>query len=284
MPTNEIVVDSVAVLFAFTDDMDFQKKESDDVPRLPPQFDIELFLGVISMLLTSEHFQVVLKTLAFIYNHESYFHGHLRVKLFEGLLLRTHFNRLFMHWMYEVRRFYHNIVVYKMFRTSRLWLPCKEDQKLVRKAEAEEDRDSNSLTRGYRGTMRAFSMLQRSREKTQAASSGFFGSLVDAVFNPGRAQADYEKARSAFFEESLEEEEKAVDLLMASKLDSFVHCVVAQSKDSKLNFFDQRHQPYASRAAHEYTVLLRQYYAIAWKEPGQTVRAPELFFQMLDGK
>eukprot|EP00940_MAST-03C_sp_MAST-3C-sp2_P003083 g3083.t1 len=272
-------------VFKFTDDTDFQKKEGckSDRPRLPSNFDITLFAKGISMLLSSSHFQVVLKTLAFLYNHEVIFHGPSRVELVENILLKGQFNRLFMHWMYEVRRYFTHILVYKIFRTSRLWLPCSSDEMLVNKAETERNATSNSISRGYRETMRVASMYRRSREKTKR-SSGFFGSLFDAVMNPSKAKEEHEQAREAFFAESLEEEEKALDLLLASKLDSFLQCVIAQQDNPKLRYFDPKLQPYARKALAEYTALLEKYYEEAWEKPGETVTAPSLAFNMLDGK
>lgn len=91
--------------YRIVNDKDFRKKENEKLgPRLPTCFDFELFGQGIVSLLSSSHFQVVLKTLSFLYNHEIIFHGPLRVQLVENILLRKNFNRLFMHWMYEVRR------------------------------------------------------------------------------------------------------------------------------------------------------------------------------------
>jgi len=103
--------------------------------------------------------------------------------------------------------------------------------------------------------------------------------------NPSKAEDEREQARQAFFAESLEEEEKALDLLLASKLDSFLQCVIAQTcDDPKLTYFDKKLQPYAKRALKEYTALLQTYYEEAWENPGQVVNAPPLAFTMLDGK
>lgn len=278
--------DSAHCLFKFSDDTDFGKKESkvSDRPRLPSSFDIDLFAKGISALLDSSHFQVVLKTLAFLYNHEIIFHGPNRVQLVENILLKGHFNSLFMHWMYEVRRYFTHILVYKVFRTSRLWLPCMSDERLISEAESKRNASSNAISRGYRSTMRAASMYRRSREKTKR-SSGFFGSFIDAVMNPSKAEEEREQARQAFFAESLEEEEKALDLLLASKLDTFLQCVIAQTfDDPKLGYFGDKLRPCAKRALKEYTGLLQAYYEEAWENPGQVVNPPPLAFTMIDGK
>tara|TARA_B100000161_G_scaffold231330_1_gene178985 strand:- start:31 stop:387 length:357 start_codon:yes stop_codon:yes gene_type:complete len=54
--------------YRFVDDKDFRKKEIQKLgPRLPTCFDFELFSKGIVTLLSSSHFQVVLKTLSFLY-------------------------------------------------------------------------------------------------------------------------------------------------------------------------------------------------------------------------
>ena len=218
------------------------------------------------------------------YNHEVIFHGPLRVQLVEDILLKKNFNRLFMHWMYEVRRYMQHILVYRIFRTSRLWIPLRTDEQLVSEAESKLNAKSNSISRGYRETMRLVSMCRRSREKTGRRGSGFFGTLFDAVVRPSKAREEHEQARQAFFSESLEEEEKALDLLLASKLDSFLQCVLLQSRDPSQKFFDSKFQPYAERSIKEYTQLLVKYYEDAWKQPSYMVKAPDLTFTVIDGK
>ena len=47
-------------------------------------------------LLVSEHFQVALKTCAFLYNHEAFFHGPLRVKLMDEIIFKAPLPRLIM--------------------------------------------------------------------------------------------------------------------------------------------------------------------------------------------
>ena len=54
--------------YRFVDDKDFRKKENQKLgPRLPTCFDFELFSKGIVVLLSSSHFQVVLKALSFLY-------------------------------------------------------------------------------------------------------------------------------------------------------------------------------------------------------------------------
>ena len=54
--------------YLFVDDKDFRKKENQKLgPRLPTCFDFELFSKGIVVLLSSSHFQVVLKALSFLY-------------------------------------------------------------------------------------------------------------------------------------------------------------------------------------------------------------------------
>jgi len=125
---------------------------------LPASFDLDYFTNGICQLLVSrfahgegstappravitcvaafvqnaEHFQIVLKTLSFIYNQTVLFHGAFREKLVTEILLKGFFFRLFLHWMHEIRRYFLHILVYKIFRTSRKLLPCKIDNALLK--------------------------------------------------------------------------------------------------------------------------------------------------------
>ena len=83
------------------------------------------------MMQAAEHFQIVLKTLSFIYNQTVLFHGGFREKLVNEILLKGFFFKLFLHWMHEIRRYFLHILVFKIFRTSRKMLPCRIDKALL---------------------------------------------------------------------------------------------------------------------------------------------------------
>eukprot|EP00658_Telonema_sp_P-2_P022472 TRINITY_DN18989_c0_g2_i1.p1 TRINITY_DN18989_c0_g2~~TRINITY_DN18989_c0_g2_i1.p1 ORF type:complete len:636 (+),score=126.32 TRINITY_DN18989_c0_g2_i1:164-2071(+) len=88
-------------------------------PKLPDSVKLDFTIQALEVLLTSQTFQVVLRTLVFLYDHLNLFSFDARAKLVSGLLLEKLFFGLFLHWLSEVRLFFCNLLVYKVFRTSR---------------------------------------------------------------------------------------------------------------------------------------------------------------------
>ncbi|KAL6042037.1 HECT domain-containing protein [Balamuthia mandrillaris] len=60
-----------------------------------------------------------MKLLTVIYNHADVFRANARRALFGDLLLRKHFFPLFLHWDFNVRNTFHQLLVYKMVRLKR---------------------------------------------------------------------------------------------------------------------------------------------------------------------
>ena len=117
-----------------------------------------------------------------------------------------HFYKLFMHWMYEVRRYFHHIVVWKIFRTSRLWLPCATDEMLVKRQEdaVAQKEWGGSLRSSFSRTRERLNILRESRSRAASrggggrsgsAASSWFRDLSDAVFNPGKVAEAQDEAR-----------------------------------------------------------------------------------------
>lgn len=71
------------------------------------------------MLLSSDSFQVTLRTIVFLYDNINSFPFDARNQLISTVLLEKCFFRLFLHWLAEVRTFFCNLLVFKVFRTSR---------------------------------------------------------------------------------------------------------------------------------------------------------------------
>ena len=86
----------------------------------PASYCTPLLIQALSILLHQEHFQVLLKTLTFIYMHTGHFLGEDRVQLFSILLSPALFPRLFLHWCAEIRRVFHCILVYRLLRDGRI--------------------------------------------------------------------------------------------------------------------------------------------------------------------
>eukprot|EP00656_Telonema_subtile_P053117 TRINITY_DN7589_c0_g1_i1.p1 TRINITY_DN7589_c0_g1~~TRINITY_DN7589_c0_g1_i1.p1 ORF type:complete len:371 (-),score=89.95 TRINITY_DN7589_c0_g1_i1:221-1333(-) len=89
------------------------------VPRLPNCVKLDFTNQAIHVLLTSPSFQVSLRTIVFLYDHINTLPFDARAKLISVILLEKNFFRLFLHWLAEVRLFFCNLLVYKVFRNSR---------------------------------------------------------------------------------------------------------------------------------------------------------------------
>ena len=87
---------------------------------------VDYFISGFSILLDSIHFHVLLRALSFIYNQLDLFHGNRRLEIINRLFFKPpgRFKNLFLHWCYVVRRFFHHILIYKVFRTDWHLLPC----------------------------------------------------------------------------------------------------------------------------------------------------------------
>jgi hypothetical protein len=79
-------------------------------------FCIDFFLKAVDLALSCDDFQVIVRTLVFIYNHSGRFSGEFRKKLFLDLIVRKHFFKLSLHWSFLVRWHYHFLIVYKIRR------------------------------------------------------------------------------------------------------------------------------------------------------------------------
>ncbi|KAL0490033.1 hypothetical protein AKO1_009372 [Acrasis kona] len=95
---------------------------------LPNNFDHALFERAIELLISTDHFQIVTRTLIFIYNLLDMFTGRERLKFTYELLLKKNFFELFLHWSDDVRACFYRILTYKILRISRLDLEALENQ------------------------------------------------------------------------------------------------------------------------------------------------------------
>lgn len=83
---------------------------------LPDSFCFDEFFKAIDVLLSSDQFEVLLKTLCLIYTHSGRFYGEHRFALLQDLLVHKYFFKFFVHWYPAVRRQFHHILAYKLDR------------------------------------------------------------------------------------------------------------------------------------------------------------------------
>ena len=88
---------------------------------LPKDFDIQFFCKGIDILFHSDHHQIMLTTLSFLYECAEVFDGQNRSILFVDLLLHKYFYHLFLHWDYSVRNGFQQLLVFKVLFYSSLF-------------------------------------------------------------------------------------------------------------------------------------------------------------------
>jgi hypothetical protein len=98
----------------FHQDDQYSIPAGDDVSLLPPSFDFRFLCAALRILLSSEHTQVVLTTLEFLYNCWDCFPERHADKL-RYELVQT-FSRLFLHWHREVRHFFHTLIAFRAMK------------------------------------------------------------------------------------------------------------------------------------------------------------------------
>lgn len=86
---------------------------------LPHNVHLSFFFEACQVLLDSQQFQVILKTLVLLYDHLNCFPEEVRSRFVASILLDKFFFKLFLHWLEEVRFFFCHLLVFKLFRTSR---------------------------------------------------------------------------------------------------------------------------------------------------------------------
>lgn len=106
-------------------------KISTSLWRLPTSFQGLKFVYAVRRLVSSENFEILKRVLLFLYRRMDYFEDTLRQQTLK-ILIQRHMS-LFLHWNYEVRRYYHHLLVFRVARVSRTALKSSTDYLLVRK-------------------------------------------------------------------------------------------------------------------------------------------------------
>lgn len=118
----------------------------------PSSFDPSNLIDGLKLMLRTENFESLKKVLLFLYNALDVFTGPLRQEMLK-LLLGRHF-QLFLHWNFEVRAYYHHILVYKISHLRRNELHSVTDKLLLdlrndpEKTSLQADEDSDEETIG----------------------------------------------------------------------------------------------------------------------------------------
>jgi hypothetical protein len=254
---------------------------------LPNSFDYDVFWSSFSKMMDSESYQVLLKCCSFLYNNLHLFYGKNRTKLVNDLLCPKTFFRLFLHWSPEVRTCFQHLVVYKVLRADRRYLPCFSDSQvmlLYGTSAGGNGKNSKKKTpvTSPRVQISAKAAWGKQDEAaiTIAAANGT-SSSIPAIHPPiqgnGISQQNQQDApatadeiaqltrsaqrRLSLFDRAnaVDDEELWSDMAFSSKIDSFVRmCLSFRDKDG--GGVPKELAIYVEPALEQYSLLLIRYY------------------------
>eukprot|EP01029_Cantina_marsupialis_P009091 TRINITY_DN2130_c0_g1_i2.p1 TRINITY_DN2130_c0_g1~~TRINITY_DN2130_c0_g1_i2.p1 ORF type:complete len:647 (-),score=150.04 TRINITY_DN2130_c0_g1_i2:2449-4389(-) len=236
---------------------------------LPSSFDMEYFLECIEILLSSELFQVVLKTLQFLYAAIPFFQGERRRDIITNLFFGSSghkFFRFFLHWNYEVRRFFLTFVVFKLFRSSRLVLPLHDDLIL----QEHTNDESSEAPRLSISSVDLDETFPRPAVATTAAN---------LLKKAARKLSGATTNRHQIFDSQMDDETQTIDLVFAAKLN---HCLQLIRNEESGDSRSIKGIAYGGQALRQYASLLRDYHKAAGGSSSTVVPSPPLFFDAID--
>jgi len=239
---------------------------------LPAQFEYDDFWESFGRLLDSEGFQVLLKVCSFLYNNVHLFHGKSRTRLVNDLLGR-HFFRLFLHWSPEVRTAFQHVLVYKVLRADRRFLPCFSDSQVMLLYGT--GRAKRVPVSSPRVAMSAKAAWGKSpTPAANASSSTPAATSTDPADQPATPDEVAQLTRSAqrrlaLFDRAnaVDDEELWCDMAFSSKIDSYVRmCLVTRDDDvgdavgSETQLLPAQLKVYCESSLEQYALLLIRYY------------------------
>lgn len=133
-------------------------REFDLSSGFPSTFCFGMLEMALDMLLSSEHYQILSKTLWFIYRHSGRLYGRSRSRVLGKMLLEKRFFSLFTHWSSDVRSMFVLILVFRLDRG----FPLPTSRPLSKSMHSSSHRGSESQSRKD-------SMSQSSRAMKPAA-------------------------------------------------------------------------------------------------------------------
>ncbi|ETV98175.1 hypothetical protein H310_08904 [Aphanomyces invadans] len=256
--------------------------------HLPIEFDLEYYLSALRLALTSTHFQILLKVLAFVYATADLLDSKRRQKLLAGVVLQEHFFPLFLHWNEEVRRMFCHLLVYKLFLSSRLDLPLVSDRVLLASSPFFRPQHEPA-PHVLQGLASYFAPAPTKKMSPQAVTDDHNHALERLIVWDTTAtprQSNQKQKQERLFRDSLSNDDLMLDLSVTSKLDAVLKMIAEQihAHDDGTSpsgmYFPRRLQVYAQKALSQYVGLLWMYYKAAFDDLSVPPTAPTLEFNV----
>ena len=221
--------------------------------KLPDGFDFAFFFGGMKRLLQQEHVMVLKRVLTFVYNNADLLCGEYRNQFFTYLF--TDFYRFFCHWDSNIRSIFHLILIYRCFRTRRNRLPALTSKDILDKLEGDKLKEIRNLEmsgKNDRDTIQRL-IISHDKWKRKLKLQGFeLGRHFDSVIVQS-------KSTLGIFDDALEQESDAIDLVLCSQLDSYILETIRQINhpEERIVSINLRHYLFLSLA--DYLTSLQEY-------------------------
>lgn len=230
---------------------------------LPSSFDYDVFWKSFGAMMDSESFQVLLKCCSFLYNNLHLFYGKTRTRMVNDLLGNRVFFRLFLHWSPEVRTCFQHLVVYKVLKADRRYLPCFSDSQVMLLYGTNKSSKKKIPISPPRVAAAAKAAWGKKEDGVSSSSSGVTATTNDAPATPDEIAQLTRSAqrRLALFDRAnvVDDEELWSDMAFSSKIDSFVRmCLSFRENDG--GGVPRNLCAYVEPALEQYSLLLIRYY------------------------
>lgn len=166
--------------------------------ELPSNFCFDLLIDALDILLDSEHFQILCKTLWFIYRNCGRFRHNHRIRLLSQTLLQKYVLKLLLHWSPEVRQLFIYIIVFQVDRSGTLSsLNYNQRRKL---SHLWQIGPSNNATSSFRSSSPDYLTANESSSHSNLSSESFLSSLAKFFNVESRALWDTRSLLSSTLE------------------------------------------------------------------------------------
>jgi hypothetical protein len=238
---------------------------------VPDSFDVDFFLLGLDRIVETDHHQVLMVLLTFIYKNADLFERNARRQLFGNFLLRRHFYELFLHWDSAVRTTFHQILLFRLVRARRGGASSLE--KLLSEVAERGPPEATPVAAGLEATAEipASAIGSSLASALPSVSSGALSiegadAFKGILGHAGVTIATLTSAALAGVVNSagFDTDSDAIDAELLSKLEAHMRLLCDQLDGSAaVQVFEKRLAIYAERSQREYLVYLHRF--LSWR-------------------
>lgn len=215
--------------------------------NFPSNFDYEFFIDVIRKLLYLDHFNILTRTLIFLYNIIDLFQGLERKKFINGFLFKEFFFELFLHWNSDTRMCFHRLIVYKI---QRIW-----------------KKTTVNIQNNLKFNQYSFQLNSRERSNSKKFEQEIYSRKLQSLL---LSKSSIKDSILSQMSDEQRNSEELLDIVLKSKLDTYLHLIKNSSSEKKKKDEDemylevpQKFKAYITSAFKEYDNLTQEY--LKWK-------------------